>query len=182
MKIKTEKLLVLKAFYMGYSIAHENVSSTNSALKMIESAIIQLEKRESKEDNIRLLFYILLKSEILRDRGDIITLRKQAKDINEKLKSDIYEFYMDIVEATQTKTQIHPHGITSTITANEGIITHKKVSFTDDFGNLHTISHDIAAEALDIDIGDLSESDNSFLYNTSLKKMLDRHDIRIISN
>ena len=55
MGISTDKLLVLKAFYLGYEI-REKHEFEEKALKMIDYAINQLSNKTNKSDLKRLLF------------------------------------------------------------------------------------------------------------------------------
>ena len=64
MGISTDKLLVLKAFYLGYEI-REKHEFEERALKMIDYAINQLSNKTSKSDLKRLLFYLIVKCELL---------------------------------------------------------------------------------------------------------------------
>ena len=59
MGISTDKLLVLKAFYLGYEI-REKHEFEEIALKMIDYAINQLSNKTNKSDLKRLLFYLIV--------------------------------------------------------------------------------------------------------------------------
>ena len=64
MSVQTEKLLVLKAFYMGHAIS-EKKHTISVALDMVETAIRKFAASEDSQSRLRLLFYLLLKAEIL---------------------------------------------------------------------------------------------------------------------
>ena len=65
-------LLVLKAFYMGKAI--RDGRDFSSDVVMISSAIDQLQKRDSRQDLIRLFFYVLSKSGVLRESKELVDL------------------------------------------------------------------------------------------------------------
>ena len=67
--VSIEKLLVLKAFILAHKISSKQTSKT-MALDMVNVAIDKLRGSIDKENSLRLIFYFLLKSEILRETGN----------------------------------------------------------------------------------------------------------------
>ena len=97
--IKIDKLLVLKAFYLGYEI-RENHFNEAEALKMVNRAIDYYESQNStfsKSELKRKLFYLLIKCELLRHEDSVQGIRaltqKFAKSINNTVGFGIREYY-----------------------------------------------------------------------------------------
>lgn len=174
MSVDTEKLLVLKAYYMGHAIA-EKKSNMSDALDMTDAAIRQLEKLSSEQNKFRLLFYILLKSEILRETRDVIELRKKAKEVAEDIGSYVFEYYMAVEDATQTKSKAY--GIQKGVISNKGVQTMESYSVSDGF-IIRDVNCDLACRALGVDEHALSEKESNFLHNISLNEMLVKHGIK----
>jgi len=80
MNVSTDKLLAIKAFYLGHGIREQAEFKVN-ALKMIDSAINYLSEKEGLRDIKRLIFYKLIKCEILR--FDVIADMKSKSCLNE---------------------------------------------------------------------------------------------------
>jgi hypothetical protein len=95
-----EKLLVLKVLILGHKISSKQTSKT-MALDMVNVAINKLRGSPSKQNTLRLIFYLLLKSEIFSEWDEVTSLRKEAKIIAEKTNSDSFRLFMSIQEATQ---------------------------------------------------------------------------------
>ena len=101
--INIDKLLVLKAFYLGYEI-RENHFNEAEALKLVNRAIgyySSLNKPLSKPESKRRLFYLLIKCELLRHETTVENLRADAQELAKSIKSkEMYLDYMKIIEAT----------------------------------------------------------------------------------
>ncbi len=93
-----DKLNILKAYYLGRSLAiHHN---KNTALQMVDAAINQLKDNPEADKKHRLLFYMLLKAETLREEKDSLPIRKLAKELSDSLdKGSTYSDFMSIEEA-----------------------------------------------------------------------------------
>jgi len=113
-----EKLLVLKVFILAHKISSKQTSKT-MALDMVNVAINKLSGSIGKENTLRLIFYLLLKSEILRETDAVASLRKEAKSIAEKTRSDSFRMFMAVQEATQTRST--DSGFQKDMFANIGI-------------------------------------------------------------
>ncbi|MEJ1470250.1 MAG: hypothetical protein RPU59_04155 [Candidatus Sedimenticola sp. (ex Thyasira tokunagai)] len=168
MTINTEKLLVLKAFYMGHAVA-EKKHNAPVAIDMIDTAVRKLEKSTDEKNKIRLLFYVLLKSEILRETPDVIGLRAQAKETAESIGGNVFDYYMAVEEATQTISKAY--GIQKGVIENKGVQTTESYTVSDGF-NVWVVSYDAACRALDVNEHRLSEQETNFLHHISLKEML----------
>ena len=103
---------------MGRVIAGEK-GEINSVLDSIDKAINELEFKEGKKGKLRQIFYIILKAEILRENQNVIDLRKRAKEISEKIGSNVYKFFMDVEDVTDSKNTVN--GIQKGIISNYGI-------------------------------------------------------------
>ena len=104
MSVPVEKLLVLKAYYLGHAINEKKMVSP-TALAMINTAIEFLAESNDSKDQLRYFFYILLKSEVLRGSDESISLRKKAMNLSQKIAGNPYADYMAIEEATQTTSK-----------------------------------------------------------------------------
>ena len=113
-----EKLLVLKVFILAHKISSKQTSKT-MALDMVNVAIDKLRGSIDKENSLRLIFYFLLKSEILRETDEVTSLRKEAKSIAEKTSSESFRLFMAVQEATQTRST--DSGFQKDMFANIGI-------------------------------------------------------------
>jgi len=101
--VSIEKLLVLKVFILAHKISSKQTSKT-MALDMVNVAINKLRGSIGKENSLRRIFYLLLKSEILRETDAVASLRKEGKSIAEKTSSDSFRLFMAVQEATQTRS------------------------------------------------------------------------------
>ena len=100
MGISTDKLLVLKAFYLGYEI-REKHEFEEKALNMIDYAINQLSNETSKSNLKRLLFYLIIKCELLRFNKTVMNYRRKAREVARDINKDnIYKDYMAMVDKT----------------------------------------------------------------------------------
>ena len=113
-----EKLLVLKVFILAHKISSKQTSKT-MALDMVNVAINKLSGSIGEENTLRLIFYLLLKSEILRETDAVASLRKEAKSIAEKTSSESFRLFMAVQEATQTRST--DSGFQKDMFANIGI-------------------------------------------------------------
>ena len=113
-----EKLLVLKVFILAHKISSKQTSKT-MALDMVNVAINKLSGSIGEENTLRLIFYLLLKSEILRETDAVASLRKEAKSIAEKTRSDSFRLFMSVQEATQARST--DSGFQKDMFANIGI-------------------------------------------------------------
>ncbi len=116
--VSIEKLLVLKVFILAHKISSKQTSKT-MALDMVNVAINKLSGSIGEENTLRLIFYLLLKSEILRETDAVASLRKEAKSIAEKTRSDSFRLFMAVQEATQTRST--DSGFQKDMFANIGI-------------------------------------------------------------
>ena len=173
MATDTEKLLVLKAYYMGHAVAQKK-HNESEALKMADSAIAKLEQFSDSQSKVRLLFYVLLKSEILRETQDVIELRRRAKAIAEDIGGNVFDYFMAVEDATQTRKKVY--GIQTGIIADKGVQSTVRYTVSDGF-NVWVVSYDAACRALGIDENRLSDKDRHFLYKVSLKEMLEKHGV-----
>ena len=164
------KLFILKAYYMGHAIS-EKKSGVQQAIAMADAAITELEDKNDEQNRLHLLFYILLKTEILRATSDISELRKRAKKISQELSLPIYEDYMMVEDATQTRKKAY--GLETGVIADKGVQTTVSYTVTDGY-NVWLISYDAACRALNVDENSLSDQEMHFLHKTTLKEMLER--------
>ena len=175
MAVDIRKLLVLKAFYMGHAIS-ETKHNIAVALDMIDTAIRSLEKNQNRQDQLRLLFYVLLKSEILRETADVLELRAYAKDISEGLGGRVFGYFMAVEESTQTRKRIY--GIKVGVVADEGV---KNPTFSHDEKDgiyVRRVHADGACRAIGVEKDQLTKKEINFLYKVTLKEMLEKHGIQ----
>lgn len=170
MALETEKILVLKAHYMGRIIAGEK-GEINSVLDSIDKAINELEFKEGKKEKLRQIFYIILKAEILRENQNVIDLRKRAKEISENIGSNVYKFFMDVEDVTDSKNTVN--GIQKGIISNYGIRNGLIVGFFDEHDSVRIDG--VAAKILGIENQEITEKEADFLLNTDLKEMIEKH-------
>ena len=116
--VSIEKLLVLKVFILAHKISSKQTSNTME-LGMVDVAINKLRGSIDEPNTFRLIFYLLLKSKILRETDAVASLRKEAKSIAEKTDSDSFRLFMVVHEATQTRST--DSGFQKDMFANIGI-------------------------------------------------------------
>ena len=179
-KIETEIILVLKAHYMGrmFVIADKNIEAI---LDSINYAINELDNRNEKKDKIRQIFYIFLKVEVLRDSHDIIDLRKKAKEISEKIGSNVFNYFMAVQEITSSKNVIDnsfQYGNITNEKARIGFTVEATMSDIDElFYEEYFILSGPAASALDLAGFEISDIEYDFIIHTTLHEMLEKHGL-----
>lgn len=179
MSLTTEQLLVLKAYYLGHGIA-ENSARSATATGWIDRALNILSTETSKEGLVRLLFYLLLKAEIARGTAEVLSLRARAKDLSDRLDPNLFDLYMKIEDATQSRSRAH--GLHAGYIANDGVQTTKRYAVAKDRFNFTVVEFDAALNAVGVDLSDLNASHHAFLYKVTLKQMLEKHGIDIDSD
>ncbi len=105
MDMHDEKILAIKAFYLGHKI-NENPGSKSRALEMISSAIVQLVQQSAREDRLHLAFYYLLRSEVMRIDHDVVGDRMAAQAICEEIASSLYRYFMTIEQVTLAEKKL----------------------------------------------------------------------------
>ncbi|MFD1710649.1 hypothetical protein FVQ98_18205 [Ottowia sp. GY511] len=174
MTIQADELLVLKAFYMGHAISTRK-ASIPVALGMADKAIEKFEAAEDDQEKIRLLFYLLLKAEILRGTPQAIEIRARAQEISRQIDEHIFERYMAIEDSTQSRKKIY--GIQVGVIADEGVKPTVNDTVSDGF-NVWTVRYDAACRALGIDERKLTKKEDHFLRKVTLKEMLEKHGVK----
>lgn len=177
MTIDADRLLALKAFHLGRAIA-DRTPHRDAALRMIESAITQLELREDDQSQMRLLFYLLLKAETLRSSPDAIELRRRAQAIAEKIGSQSFELFMNLEALTQSTSRVH--GMQVGIIAEPGIRpTTLRGYEVQGPTSTFSVVEDDACLAVGVErMSLLSAKQRYFVYEMSLKDLLRHHGIQ----
>ena len=173
MSVQTEKLLVLKAFYMGHAIS-EKKHNISVALDMVETAIRKFAASEDSQSRLRLLFYLLLKAEILRETPEVIEIRARAKEVSQQIGGRVFDYFMAIEESTQSRKKVY--GMQVGVIADEGIKPTVSYTVSDGF-NVWTVRYDAACRALGVDERRLTEKEIQFLRKVTLKEMLEKHGV-----
>lgn len=169
------KLAILKAYLLGRAVA-ERHGSKGEILRLTQAAIDQLSTSGSDEQNIQLLFYTLLKCELLRESPDIVSCRAQAKSVAYQIGEEVFDNYMAVQDATQTKKAAY--GMQQGIIADSGVQTYEEYGVSDGH-HVWIVRKNVALEALNIDEKDLSESEMRFLHEVPLYKILEKHGIEV---
>jgi hypothetical protein len=175
--IDTDSLLALKAFHLGRAIA-DRTPHRAAALRMIDSAIAQLEQAEDDRSQMRLLFYVLLKAEAVRTGPDALALRGRAQSIAERIGSKSFDLFMNIEALTQSTSRVH--GLQIGIISDQGIRPTTLRSY-EVRGPISTfcVVEDDACLAVGVErMSLLSSKQRHFVYDMSLKDILDHHGIR----
>lgn len=173
-KIKAEVLLVVKAVTLGYQIANGNVF--DHALNLISSS---LSKRAVKPEVEA--FYLMVKSEAYRFRQSEAYLndREKIKELCEKSKMDgLFELFTKLVEKSISKHSVSGGGALSSVDKSRASLG-KSIALDPDTGYKTVISQNDDVEVIltwaGISTYQMSRSDKSFLYATSLSKMIEKH-------
>ncbi len=192
MNVSTDKLLAIKAFYLGHGIREQAEFKVN-ALKMIDSAINYLSEKEGLIAIKRLIFYKLIKCEILRFDDNGVNCRHEVQELSKRASSlEIYKDYMSMVGATDSK--LHVDGVTNNIaidgsnkikTAKQELARDIKLSYwyygkkvcdTISLNNYST-GYIKPLKALNVRMEDLSKKQLQFLNDWSLKDIMVAHNI-----
>ena len=173
MAIPVEKLLALKAFYLGHAAA-EKPASRPTAIAMVTAAIKQLSAQTDRTAAIRLAFYHLLRAEILRHGGDPVPDRHSAQQLCAQIKSPLYEIFMDVEQATMTTKKAC--GIQTLYAADDGIKRTQTNVAVNGF-EVSVFTYDLACRAIGVDERFFTEREFHFLRKTTIKDMLDKHGV-----
>jgi hypothetical protein len=174
MSVSTEKLLALKAFYMGHAIAEKHIIKP-TALAMINAAIARYQNSRETTEKVRLAFYFILRAEILRHEDTPIDDRREAQRICHEIGSSLYEYFMAIENATQSTKRLD--GIQTLSVVDEGIKRTESYWATDGWVSW-VVRYDIATRALGISERDITVKQRQFLERATLKDMLDKHGVK----
>ena len=192
MNVSTDKLLAIKAFYLGHGIREQAEFKVN-ALKMIDSAINYLSEKEGLRAIKRLIFYKLIKCEILRFDDNGVNCRHEVQELSKRASSlEIYKDNMSMVGATDSK--LHVDEATNNIaidgsnkikTAKQELARDIKLSYwcygkkvfdTISLNNYST-GYIKPLKALNVRMEDLSKKQIRFLNDWSLKDIMVAHNI-----
>lgn len=173
-KNRINKLLVLKAFYLGRAISEKN--DFIWAIQEIDTAISRLELLHDDKSRLRLIFYVLLKAEARREFDDVLEIRKYAKKISSEIIEEIYDDYMRIENATQTLKKAY--GLEKGYIADKGIKNSSGSRTVKNRNKITTEYYDTACAVIGININELSNKELNFLHNVSLVEMLKYHGLQ----
>lgn len=174
MSIPIEKLLVLKAYYLGHAISEKKVVIA-PALDMVNAAIDYLSNKSDQSNQVRYLFYLLLKAEILRGHSESYKCREEAMLVSYGVAGDPYKLFMAIEEATQTKSKVH--GMQQGLIGDGGVQHRKEFVYVDRLGRTCAGSYDAALRAVGIDESHVNDKERHFLHKTNLRELLDKHQV-----
>ena len=132
-----------------------------------------------------------MKIEILRNSHDIIDLRKRAKEISEKIGSNVFDYFIAVQEATSSikKMDDIQTGIISNYKARIGFTMEEEMPSGSDY--IKSPSDDIifdapdlgyvisgpAVAALDLEGYVISDKEYEFFALTGLDEMLEKHGL-----
>jgi len=174
MSISEDKIIVLKAFSLGYEIREQD-EFTEQTSKLLDNAIDQLSKKTKKADLINLLFYLIVKCELLRLNNNFKYCREKAQEIAQQInKQHMYKDYMAIVERTTRTPRVKD--INQQTSYNSSIDHRKHLSSYDDYMDPFFGS---PFKAIQVDAFDLSERQSDFLFRTNLLQIMKEHNIQI---
>jgi hypothetical protein len=179
MKISTDKLLVLKAFYLGHRI-RDAVDFKDAAITMVNHAISNLEHKHSHKDKTRMLFYYLILCELLRGNDDVFKYRLIAKNLAGSIdKENVYSDYMSIVNETDSKLKIY--GINKGFMFKQSIKSYKNTLNSDVMlewdNDLYWRGAELPFPAIGVSAYDLTERQSEFINSCSLKDVMSSHNI-----
>lgn len=167
-----EMLVVLKAFYLGNGIASSQ--SKLEAIDKIKYGIEKLKANSSIESRLREVFYLILLSEIMRDSGNRIKFRSKAKEIANNNGLAAFDLYMKIVDATQERVNVDR--LSGSALSTPQVKNDRGYTHGPDFGD-QSVSWDYAIASLGLDDRSINESENKFLHQTSLKTIMEKHEL-----
>jgi hypothetical protein len=176
MALSIEQQLVLKAFQLGRQISQG--SAPGADLAKVDDAIEQLERRSGSSDKElrRLLFYLLLRAEVLRKIEGVRAIRRRAMSVAEKLDSSAFDSYMSVVEETESRAQVRD-GLGQGRIARGRVATTKTVIGGDKWRRFEAV-RDLACDALEVDQHDFSDAEMRFIYDKTLDELLNYHELQ----
>ena len=180
MKISTDKLLVLKAFYLGHRI-RDAVDFKDAAITMVNRAISNLEHKHSHKDKIRKLFCYLILCELLRGDQNAIKYRLIAMNFASAIgKENIYSDYMTIVNATDSKLKVY--GINKGFFYKQPIASRERslsgdAVFEWDIDTYWRDPSELPFPAIGINFYDLTESQADYINLGTLKDVMSTGNI-----
>jgi hypothetical protein len=180
MKISTDKLLVLKAFYLGNRI-REASEFKDAAVIMVNYAILSLQKEIGLKNETRKLFYYLILCELLRDNQNVIKYRLIAMNLASTLgKENIYSDYMTIVNATDSKLKVY--GINKGFFYKQPIASRERslsgdAVFEWDIDTYWRDPSELPFPAIGINFYDLTESQADYINLGTLKDVMSADNI-----
>jgi hypothetical protein len=172
--MRDERLLALKAFYLGRRIADS--LTRDEAVNKITAGIRKLEARNGPNDPLRKIFYFALLAEIFRENGDATIYREAAQKEAGELSSEAFRFYMRIVDATETRRRVGGLGGEGYIT-DRGIRNERQATVLDNWDWFNDVTYDTATAAVGWDDRHLSKKDKDFLYDMSLREIMEKHGL-----
>ena len=144
-----------------------------SPRKALAIDLIKQELAGDQASNIvsdRPVFFNLLLAEIYRQSPDALSFRRRAKDAERS--SNIFDFYMKIVDATQKKSEVDK---LTGVTIADGNIQVKRGNGLHD-GTFGPLS-DTAFVALGLIFDDLTSEQSAYLYELTLTDIIEAENI-----
>lgn len=146
-----------------------------SPRKALAIDLIKQELAGDQASNIvsdRPVFFNLLLAEIYRPSPDALSFRRRAKDAERS--SNIFDFYMKIVDATQTKSVVDK--LTGVAIADGNIQVRTGAGRGDHGGDFGPLS-DTAFVALGLIFDDLTSEQSAYLYELTLIDIIEAENI-----
>lgn len=178
---RVDKILALKAFYLGSKIRQFDTTSKN--IYLIDQAIILNKEKVDSSGRRRACFYQIIKAEAERIGERVTSIRAIARELSENTDSEIFDNYMSIVEATQTIKKTYGEHIG--IISDEGILRRRVRAYNNEdiYGAVHKgeCHKDEAINALGLVERTFSDFERKFLFETELNDIINGvyHELEI---
>ena len=173
-RIKTEQLLVVKAVTLGYRIAKGSVFE--KAIGLIDSSL----SRQPVNPEVE-AFYLMVRSEAYRFRQSKRHLedRQKIKALFEKSNlQGVFELFSEIVEKTTSRHRISGGGALSSLDKRQASLG-SDTWVDPDTGYEWVIAQNDDVESImklaGVERHSMSDADRSFLFDTTLKRMIEKH-------
>lgn len=165
--MNTEKLIILKSFYLASRIVSDANRST--AIEFSHKIVSYAEKQCSP---LQRVFYLLFRCEVCReDFSSLVHARLEAQNF---CSQSIWDDYMKMVAKTQSRTQVVGGGSFGGI-ARGKTNQHIYNTVIGPYGEVQSERIDLAFEALGSHVSHLNKSESRFIFQVSLKEMLKKH-------
>ena len=166
-----EKLLAVKAFVLGLAVSHS--PGRDAALSIVSTAIARLSPPEDVKETTRLVFYHLLRAEILRHNGSPIADRSAAQQLCANIASSTYRWFMRIEESTTSRFREAGHE--RRLSAYGAIAKSPEADVPMNLSSMQWC--DFALRSVGEDPSILKEKDRRFLEQVTLRDILHKHGI-----
>jgi len=175
MTLPVNTLVALKALQIGSAAATS--PSRETALKLLDQALSWLEANATPNASDRQAFYHATRAEMMRVLlGDPTSDREALKSVCGDRSGSVYDWYMQLVAATEAQTGIRSLGSTSPYAAGGGSSREPDNPHLSSLGRTYR-----AMQTVGLDQAKLTLSNQRYLEKVTLAHILHKHGIPFVA-